>query len=65
MSDKSLYERLGGYDALAAVVDNLLPRLAGDAQLSRVWANSSEDGISREKHLIFVLLACKSGGPMF
>ena len=28
MSDeKTLYARLGGYDAIAAVVDNLLPRL--------------------------------------
>jgi hypothetical protein len=26
-NDKTLYARLGGYDAIAAVVDNLLPRL--------------------------------------
>ena len=31
----SLYKRLGGYDAIAAVADNLLPRLMGDPQLGR------------------------------
>jgi hemoglobin len=65
MSDKSLYERLGGYDALVAVADNLLPRLSGDAQLSRFWANRSEDGISREKQLLVDFLASNAGGPMY
>jgi hypothetical protein len=34
MEDKpaSLYARLGGYDAIAAVVDDLLPRLRRAAQ---------------------------------
>lgn len=65
MSDKSLYERLGGYDALVAVADNLLPRLAGDAQLSRYWANRGEDGIAREKQLLVDFLASNAGGPMY
>ena len=30
----SLYHRLGGYDAIAAFVDDLLPRLMNDSQLS-------------------------------
>ena len=33
----TLYSRLGGYDAIVAVADNLLPRLAGDDQLRRFW----------------------------
>jgi hypothetical protein len=39
MQDKpaSLYTRLGGYDAIAAVVDDLLPRLRSDELLSRFW----------------------------
>ena len=32
---KSLYARLGGYDAIAAVVDDLLPRLREDSLLGR------------------------------
>ena len=30
--DKSLYQRLGGYDAIAAVSDEFLARLANDEQ---------------------------------
>ena len=30
---KTLYERLGGYDAIAAVANDLLPRLRADPQL--------------------------------
>jgi len=33
----TLYERLGGYDGVAAIVDDLLPRLLGDPQLSVYW----------------------------
>ena len=39
----TLYKRLGGYDAIAAVCDDLLPRLMGDAQLARFWQNRAED----------------------
>ncbi len=49
MSDKTLYERLGGYDAIAAVAGDLLPRLQGDAQLGRFWENRGEDSVAREK----------------
>ena len=37
MSDgtKTLYERLGGYDAIAAVANDLLPRLRSDPLLGR------------------------------
>lgn len=31
----SLYERLGGYNAIVAVVDDLVPRLAADEKLAR------------------------------
>jgi hemoglobin len=62
---KSLYERLGGYDGITAVVDNLLPRLAGDAKLSRFWAHRGSDGIAREKQLLIDFLAHAAGGPMY
>jgi truncated hemoglobin YjbI len=53
MSDgtKTLYERLGGYDAIAAVANDLLPRLRADPQLGRFWAHRGEDGVMREKQL--------------
>ena len=61
---KTLYERLGGYDAIAAVVDKLLPRLENDAQLGRFWANRGDDGIAREKQLLVDYLCASAGGPM-
>lgn len=65
MSDQSLYERLGGYDAIAAVCSNLLPRLMGDARLGRFWQNRGEDGIRREKQLLVDFLCASAGGPMY
>lgn len=66
MSDqaKTLYERLGGYDAIAAVADDLLPRLESDAQLGRFWANRGDDGIAREKQLLIDYLCTNAGGPL-
>jgi hypothetical protein len=42
MSDKTLYERLGGYDAISAVAGDLLPRLKADSQLARFWSHRGE-----------------------
>ena len=62
---KSLYERLGGYDAIVAVASDLLPRLQGDPALGRFWANRGADGIAREKQLLIDFLAASTGGPMY
>ncbi len=62
---KSLYDRLGGYNALSAVANDLLPRLQADKQLGRFWANRGIDGVQREKQLLIDFLSAKSGGPMY
>ena len=62
--NKTLYERLGGYDAIVAVADDLLPRLESDTQLGRFWANRGDDGIAREKQLLVDYLCTSAGGPM-
>jgi hemoglobin len=36
---ETLYSRLGGYDAIAAVTDDLLRRLKADPKLERFWKN--------------------------
>jgi hemoglobin len=64
MSD-SLYTRLGGYDALSAVADDLMPRLMGDEKLGRFWAHRSADGLAREKQLLVDFLASSAGAPMY
>ena len=63
-NEKTLYERLGGYDAISAVTQNLLPRLIADVQLGRFWENRGEDGIAREKQLLIDFLCANAGGPM-
>ena len=65
MSEKTLYARLGGYDAIAAVADDLVARLRADAQLGRFWAHRGEDGIRREKQLLVDFLCACAGGPLY
>jgi hemoglobin len=62
---KTLYERLGGYSAIAAVANDLLPRLRADPQLGRFWAHRGEDDIMREKQLLIDFLCASAGGPMY
>ena len=53
MPTKTLYERLGGYDAISAVVSDLLPRLRGDSEIGQFWQHRAEDSLKRSKqHLI-------------
>ena len=61
---ETLYARLGGYDAIAAVTDDLLPRLMNDQRLGRFWQHRSEDGLRREKQLLIDFLCASAGGPM-
>lgn len=60
----SLYSRLGGYDAVTAVVNDLLPRLIADRQLGRFWANRGADGMQREKQLLINFIVNAAGGPL-
>jgi len=64
MTEKTLYERLGGYDAISAVVNDLLPRLESDSRLGRFWEHRGEDGINREKQLLIDFLCANAGGPL-
>jgi hemoglobin len=64
-SASTLYARLGGYDAIAAVADDLLPRLVSDAQLGRFWAHRGADGVRREKQLLVNFLAASAGGQVY
>lgn len=60
---KSLYQRLGGYDALAAVTDDFLGRLATDKALGRFFPGHSEDSIKRIRQHIIDQLCMATGGP--
>jgi hemoglobin len=61
--ERSLYHRLGGYDAVAAFVDDLLPRLMSDSQLSVYWRGKCKDSLSKERQLLVDFLSSAFGGP--
>ena len=59
----TLYKRLGGYDAIAAVTDDFLGRLAGDAQFAKFFGGHSSDAIKRIRQNIVDELCAATGGP--
>ena len=63
--EQSLYKRLGGYDAIAAVVDDFLGRLISDAQLKRFFTGTSADSQRRIRQLVVEQLCAATGGPCF
>jgi len=65
VSEKTLYERLGGYDAISAVAADLLPRLQADSGLARFWDHRGADGVAREKQLLIDFLCSNAGGPTY
>lgn len=62
---QSLYKRLGGYDAIAAVTDDFLGRLVGDPQLKRFFTGTSTDSQRRIRQLAVEQLCAATGGPCF
>lgn len=64
MSD-TLYDRLGGYDAIAAVAKELVSRLHADEKLGRFWAHRGDDGIARELQLLIDFLCHVADGPAY
>ena len=61
----SLYTRLGGYDAIAAVADAFLARVTEDEKLRRFWDHRGDDGVEREKQLLIDFLSNAAGGPLY
>ena len=57
---KSLYDRLGGKDAIKAVVDEFVTRVAADARVNKKFAKSN---IDRVKFELVEQICSVSGGP--
>ena len=60
---KSLYQRLGGYDAIAAVVDDFVGRLITDKQFERFFVGHSNDSKKRIRQHIVDQFCAAAGGP--
>jgi hemoglobin len=65
VSDETLYHRLGGYDVIAAMTDDLLDRLLNDALLKDYWKGKSQGSMRKDRQLIVDYLASAAGGPAF
>lgn len=59
----SLYKRLGGYDAIAAVTDDMLGRLIADPQLSRFFVGFNNESKTRIRQHFVDFLCKATGGP--
>jgi hemoglobin len=60
---KSLYARLGGYDAIALVVDDFITRLATDKRFERFFSGFSDDSKKRLRQHILDQFCAAAGGP--
>lgn len=64
--EKSLYARLGGYDAIAAVVDDFFGSLTKDPQFSaRFFTGHSADSFKKVRQLTVDLTCAATGGPCY
>jgi hemoglobin len=61
--EKPLYERLGGYDAIAAVTDDFAARLATDKKLGKFFVGLSDDSMKRLRQHVVDFLCVATGGP--
>lgn len=59
----SLYKRLGGYDAIAAVTDDFIGRLLTDARFTKFFTGASNDSKARIRQHIVDQLCMATGGP--
>lgn len=62
-SGDTLYKRLGGYDAIAAVTDDFIGRLATDKQVGRFFTGASESTQKHIRQLVVDFLCNATGGP--
>lgn len=62
---KSLYQRLGGYDAVAAVVDDFFGRMIADPQLGRFFTARGDDRLRRARQLTVDFICEVAGGPCY
>jgi len=60
---KSLYDRVGRYDALAAVVDDFIGRLVNDKRFEKFFVGFSVDSKKRIRQHLLDQLCAATGGP--
>jgi len=62
---KTLYQRLGGYDVVAAIIDNMGARAINDPAFSKFFTEDDEELQKRGRQRAVNLLCELTGGPCF
>ena len=62
---KPLYQRLGGYDVIAAIADDVLARFREDSRFTRFGMGRSADSRQRARQLLVDQICALAGGPCF
>ncbi len=60
---ETLYKRLGGYDVIAGIVDDLFARMREDPLFQRFASGRSLDSHHRARQLLVDQLCALAGGP--
>jgi len=63
VTGKTLYQRLGGYDVIASVVDDYMASMRADPSLQRFSMGRSADSRARSRQLLVDQLCALAGGP--
>jgi hemoglobin len=61
--EKTLYQRMGGYDVIAAVVDDFIKQLGQDPAFKRFGGGRSMDSLHRTRQLVVDQICYLAGGP--
>jgi len=62
---ESLYERLGGYDAICAATDDLLGRVQNDPRIKDYWKGLNNDNKRKARQQLVDFMVEAAGGPAF
>ena len=61
--EPSLYQRLGGHDAISAFVEEIMARVTADPTLAVYWKGKSRDSRRKDNQLVLEFLCMAFGGP--
>src|SRR5262245_34464576 len=61
--ETTLYQRLGGYDAIAAVTDDFLAQLMNDQEFAVFFAGMSDHTVKRVRQEVVEFFCQATGGP--
>ena len=65
VQSQSLYQRLGGYDGIAAIIETLFGLMREDQRFARFGTGRSTESKKRAQQLTVEQICALSGGPCY